>query len=592
MIPLFREVFTMLSFSTLVRRAAALTTAATMVALAACSSDKAGSLPAAVLPANPAIPAQYRGAAFVFNVSATKKTVSVTAPTATIRNPIAAASLNLNAGPNYSLLGADVIDLSTSNFQASAVGAVLPGKVRITFDVTINNRLSGIRLITPTFPTPPAGVTGVQAFPFEISVTTTAGSVGQGSTTNEIVVTSPRFGAVVPSTNWDGNSHNFFNDAGCPSTATDCFRYESFGQIEPSSSSSTQQVGFDIEPTVGDFRVKVLLAADLENGTPPAPGSVSGTVTTPAGVSLAGATVNVSGGFSGTVGAGGAYTVASVTTGTKTVSVTNLPSYCVAPASQSVTVSSAAASTANFTVACTIPTGSIAGTVTSSLGGGIANVSITATPTGGSATAAVTTAATTGAFSITTPALVSGGVLTLTNVPSNCTNPGPTAYTGLTTTGLSGISIVLTCTPPPPEYPVSLTWGAITTGGPTGRQVELTVSWAAQTQQVVGLAGAIGVGANLAYASRTFTSSFDFGAANFTGSGTAGSSLSFAYGAVSPAFETGTFDVIKFKFNIAAGFSGSITPTLTLSEATRQGATPTNILSSTPVSTLPTLVIP
>jgi hypothetical protein len=592
MIPLFREVFTMFSFSTLARRAAALTTAATMVALAACSSDKAGSLPAAVLPANPAIPAQYRGAAFIFNVSATKKTVSITAPTATIRNPIAAASLNLNAGPNYSLLGADVIDLSTSNFQASAVGAFIPGKVRITFDLTVNNRLGGIELITPTFPTPPAGVTGVQAFPFEISVTTTAGGVGQGTTTNEIVVTSPRFGVVVPSTNWDGNPHNFFNDAGCPTTATDCFRYESFGVIQPASSSTTQQVGFDIDPTVGDFRVKVLLAADLENGVAPAPGSVTGTVTTPAGVSLAGATVNVSGGLSATVGAGGAYTVASVSTGTKTVTVTNLPSYCVAPASQSTTVNTGAASTVNFTVACTIPTGSIAGTVTSSLGGGIANVSITATPTGGSATAAVTTAATTGAFSVTAPSLVADGVLTLSNVPSNCTAPAPRAYTGLTTAGLTGISIVLTCTPPPPEYPVSLSWGAITATGPTGRQVELTVSWASGSNQVVGLAGAIGVGSGLISPARNFTSTFDFGAFNFTGSGTAGSSLSFAYGAVSPAFETGTFDVIKFKFNIASGFSGSVTPTLTLTEATRQGATPTDILSMTPVGTRATLVIP
>jgi GT2 family glycosyltransferase len=53
----------------------------------------------------------------------------------------------------------------------------------------------------------------------------------------------------------------------------------------------------------------------------------------------------------------------------------------------------------------------------------------------------------------------------------------------------------------------------------------------------------------------------------------------------------GTFDVIKFRFNIATGFSGSVTPTLTLTEATRL-ALPTNILSSTPVGTRPTLVIP
>ena len=40
-------------------------------------------------------------------------------------------------------------------------------KVRIQFDVTITNQLTGVQLITPTFPTPPAGVTGVLLFPFE-----------------------------------------------------------------------------------------------------------------------------------------------------------------------------------------------------------------------------------------------------------------------------------------------------------------------------------------------------------------------------------------------------------------------------------------
>ena len=330
-----------------------------MVSLAACL-DTALTPPEAVLSSDPAIPAQYRGAAFVFNVSASKKTVSVTAPTATIKSPISAASLNLgfNAGPNYSLLGGESIDVSPSNYQASAVGAFVPGKIRITFDVSIYNKLQGVRLITPTFPAPPAGATGVQAFPFEISVTTTAGG-SQGPTINDVVLTSLRSGDVVPSTNWDGDPHNFFDFSGasCTTMVTTCVRYESFGPIDPASTSSTQQVGFDINPTVAEFRVKVLLSADVQEVGVAGPVGVIGTVTTPAGVSLAGATVNVSGGFSGTVGANGAYTVANVGTGTKTVSVTNLPSYCVAPATQSVTVNSGASTTANFSVACTIPPG-------------------------------------------------------------------------------------------------------------------------------------------------------------------------------------------------------------------------------------------
>ena len=333
-----------------------------MVLLSACA-DTALTPPAAVLPTDPAIPAQYRGAAFIFDVNATKKTVGVTAPTTTIRSPISAASLNLgvNSGRSYSVLGGDVIGLSVSNFQASAVGAFTPGKLRITFDLGINNRLAGIRLVTPTFPAPPVGVTGVQAFPFQMSVTSTSGSVEKGTANNETVIT-PSLGLVVPSTDWDGDPHNFFNDTGCPVTATDCFRYESFGVVGPLGSSMAQRIGFDVDPTIAIFRVRVLLVADLENnvGGPP-PGGVSGTVTTPAGVSLAGAIVNVSGGFSGTVAAGGAYTVASVPTGSRTVSVTNLPSFCVTPVSQSVTVSAGAAATANFIVACTVPTAPLPG---------------------------------------------------------------------------------------------------------------------------------------------------------------------------------------------------------------------------------------
>jgi hypothetical protein len=378
MTPMFGDIRTMFRFSAWVRPAAALTTTAAMIALAACA-DTALTPPAAVLPTDPAIPAQYRAAAFIFDVSATKKTVSITAPSATNISPIAAASLNLgvSTGWSYSVLGGDVIGLSTSNYQASAVGAFIPGKLRITFDVSINNRLAGIRLVTPTFPTPPAGVTGVQAFPFQMSVTSTAGSVEKGTANNEAVIT-PSLGLVVPSSNWDGNPHNFFNDAGCPVTATDCFRYESFGEIGPLASSTMQQIGFDVDPTVAIFRVKVLVVADLENnvGGPP-PGGVSGTVTTPAGVSLAGAIVNVSGGFSGTVGANGAYTVANVGTGSRTVFVTNLPSYCVAPASQNITALSGANVTANFIVSCTIPTAPFAGTVTSSLGGDLRQVRFT-----------------------------------------------------------------------------------------------------------------------------------------------------------------------------------------------------------------------
>src|SRR5215510_9811499 len=414
------------------------------IALSACSKESpVGASPD--LPDNPPIPAQYRGAAFIMDVSAGKRTVKVTGPTATIGNPssqYAVGKLGIDTSAHYSLLGSDVIELTTNNFVAGAPGAAVPGKVLITFDVTINNRLPGIQLITPTFPTPPAGVTGVQLFPFEISVTTTTGGVaGSG---NEVIVQSPRFGAVVASNDWGGNPHNFFSSVGCTATSNDCFRYESFGTIAPLGASTSQTVGFLVDPTVGDFRVKMIVAGDLQSTTTPNPGTISGNVTSPQLGPLNNVTVNVSGGFTGTTAATGAYSIGNVATGSRTVSLANLPAGCGAPSAQTVTVASGGTSTANFTVTCSVPTGTISGTISSSLGGGIGGVSVTVTPTGSGALPAATTSAA-GAYTVANvPTVPNGGNVTLGNLPAGCTNPGPTAYTGLTTAGLT-VNITVTC---------------------------------------------------------------------------------------------------------------------------------------------------
>ena len=412
-------------------------------------------------------------------------------------------------------------------------------------------------------------MTGVQAFPFEISVTTTAGGVT--SSGNEIVVASPRFGAVTPSDNWNGSFHNFFNDAACAVSDNDCFRYESFGAIQPLGASTTQQVGFLIDPTVGDFRVKVLLAADLENVTPGA-GRAVGSVTSPPLGPIGGATVSVSGGFTATTSAGGAYTITGITPGVRTVTVTNLPAGCVPPASRSYTWTTNEGVQLDFIVTCTLPTGSIAGAITgrTSFGfwGGLPGVGVSVIPAGGVATPVVTTAPATGAYTIANvPTLIANGVLTLTNVPSNCTNPGPRPYANFTAAGLFNQNIELTCTPPPDGYPVSLSYGPILNSGPTGRQVRITVRWDAGTIEVVGLQFQIGFnGTALTFASRRFESTFDFGAQSIEGAGTAAAVLSAAYGAVSPNVETGALSVVSFLFNITAGFSGSVTPTFSLVE--------------------------
>jgi hypothetical protein len=88
--------------------------------------------------------------------------------------------------------------------------------------------------------------------------------------------------------------------------------------------------------------------------------------------------------------------------------------------------------TVNVTVTCSALVGAVRGTVTSSLGGGLANVGVIVTPTGGAALGTVLTGAG-GAFIVGGVPLADGnGSVTLTNVPANCTAPAnPTSYSGL-----------------------------------------------------------------------------------------------------------------------------------------------------------------
>ena len=597
-----------MNMTRVVRRITPLATAATLFAFAACQTDSpVGTSPQ--LPNNPVVPPQYRGAAFIMDVSPLKKTIKITAPTTSIGAPAKllapAGSLDLaSTAPDLSLLGGDVIDLTATNYVAGAVGASVPGKVLVTFDLVINNKLAGIQLITPTFPTPPAGVTGLQLFPFEISVTTTAGGVATSG--NEVIVTSPRFGAVIPSNDWTGNPHNFFNDVGCSATSDDCFRYESFGTIAPLGASTTQSVGFLIDPTVGDFRVKMLVAADLSPTTTPTPGSISGSVTSPQLGALNNVSVSVSGGFSGTSDATGAYSVPGVATGSRTVSVSNLPSGCVAPASQTVTVASGASQTVNFSVTCSVPTGSIGGTITSSLGGGIAGAQVTVTPTGASALPAVATSAA-GVYAVASvPTVPATGAITLSNLPANCTNPGSTAYTGMTTAGLTK-NIVVTCTAAAVTYPFSATWGAITNTGPTGRQVTLTFAIdmgvapgrldidGSNADPLAGISFTAAYnGTILNYASRTLLSpggELDLGVVNQTSGGTTAAQANVAIGSTSGATLTGNNQIIRLTFNIAAGASGTITPVVVVTEALATTSL-TIVTSSVAVQTIPNLIVP
>jgi len=508
------------------------------------------------------------------------------------------------------LLGGDVIEIVTSNFQAGAVGAVEPGKVHVTFDMQIINKISGYELTTPTFPTPPSGVQGVQAFPFEISVTSTAGSVS--SSGNEVVVTSPRYGQVVPSSEWgqlplgDGNFHNFFNAGTCTATSSDCFRYEPFATIAQQGSSAPQRVGFMIDPTVGDFRAKIIIAADLRNVVIPARGKVGGTVTSNIGP-VNGATITVTGGATATSDATGAYLTDSIASGpNKTVSISNLPSGCVANQASfpAQTIPAAGTLTVNFAVTCQVPVGTVSGTITKSYNSAAATgVKVVVTPTSGAAMPEVTTGAN-GAYTVSNvPTFPTTGTITLTNIPSGCTNPGPISYSGHSTSGTTK-DIVLTCVEPPFEYPVTGTW-TVVNGGPTGRQAQIVLAIdmgsapgdltiaGSNADPLAGITFQLGYdGTKLAYASRSLLSpdEFDLGVAGNSGVGTATATTSIAIGSGSGLTKTGNFQLVRLTFNIASGVTGVVPVTTTVTEAL--ATTSLTVITSKVTLNIATLNIP
>jgi hypothetical protein len=453
---------------------------ASVAALAvACGGDRSTTGPR--LPGNPPPNPAIQSAAFIADVNLRTGRIKISVPTGSY-----APSTGLlpggtgrfgkpgtGGGPYGSIITGDVIELTASNYAASAVGQFTPNKIRVSFDINISNRLASVELITPTFPTPPAGVSGVLLFPYSAVATVTTGGVTVGGDGTEVIVEQPSYGAVDASLAWDGAPHNFFNDAGCAAGSNDCFRYEAFAQpLAAGATSEAHSVGFDIDPTVGSFRARLIVAADLRNAGAAPTGTVAGTVTpqnrTPN--TVAGILVAVSGGFSGSTAANGTYSIPNVNTGPRQVSLSNLPAGCTAPAPVSVTVTNGGTATANFSVVCDVPSGSINGTISSSQGGGLQGLSVTATPTGGSAVAPATTSGT-GAFSIPSVPVGPGtGNLALGNLPTNCTNPGAVPYSGLTQGGSITVNVTVSCTAPPAGYPYQLVWGSISAG-----QVTLSV---------------------------------------------------------------------------------------------------------------------
>ncbi|MEO8138233.1 MAG: carboxypeptidase-like regulatory domain-containing protein [Gemmatimonadota bacterium] len=444
----------------------------------ACSSDSTGAGP--IIPGQPTPNPQITKAAFLADVNLRTHTIKITAPKLDTTGSLRASSIQASPGSvDFSLVGGDVVTLTTSNFAASAIGAFQPGKVRVTFDVNMTNKLSGVQMVGPTvFPAPPPGTTGPLLFPYNIAVAVTSGGTATGGQGNDVIVTLPSYGLVAPSTDWNGAPFNFFNDVGCTGTANDCFRYEEFtGPIFPGSTTGANSVGFDLDPTVGQFTATLIVAADLQNSGPAPTGTVAGTVTSPQLGTLNGVVVTATAGVTnlpGTTAGAGAYSIASVPTGPASVAITSgLPAGCTNPGSQATTVTNGGTATVNFTVICPVPSGTVGGTIsfTGFTPSGITGISVVVTPTGGSAQAAVNPSGA-GVYSRSgVPVGTGAGAVALGNLPSGCTNPGTGSYSGLTNGGAATVNFSVACVAPPAGYNYNVAFGA-----PAGGVARLTIN--------------------------------------------------------------------------------------------------------------------
>jgi hypothetical protein len=477
---------------------------AASVGLGACAGDPTASTP----PENPAANTELGRASFIFDVNLAQGSVTVKDPTLKLQPSLGGIGAGgTGGGPAYSILSNDAIIVTATNFVASTVGQVVPNKVRVTFDVAISNKLPNIDLITPSFPLAPAGQTGLLLLPYTTSIISTSGGGGTGGG-NTVIFERPSNGTVTPNIHWNGNSsndkplnilqnpgpggapHNFFNDASCSvggsdELPSDCYRYETFG-IVGASLTATRRVGFDVDAGVGEFRIRMIAAADLNPRGTGTTGTVTGTVSSPARGPLAGVTVSLSGALVNpaltTVTDGsGAFTISSAPLGTHDLQLSALPSGCSAgfgwPA---VTVVGGQTATQNFSVECSALLGTVSGTVTRTGPGtqDLSGVSFTIDPDAAGSPTVGGTISTglsySGLVEIGVGAGSGAGTVTLGNLPALCTAPAPGSYSGLLAGGSQAVNFTIDCQTPPAatRYQYSSTWGT-----PSGGFVNLLIAF-------------------------------------------------------------------------------------------------------------------
>ncbi|MBK8005418.1 MAG: hypothetical protein IPK12_16220 [Gemmatimonadetes bacterium] len=379
-------------------------------------------------------------AAFLFDVDLGRGRVLVAAPR--VESPAPG-----DGGIAFSLVGGDAVLLTTSNFSASAVGAFQPGKVRVSFDVVITSLLAGAALQAPSvFPLAPPGTTGPLLFPYDIAVATTSGGTSSGGG-SDVIVVLPGGGLVAPSPDWDGAPWNFFNDSTCLAD-NDCFRYEEFPPVLPGGTTAARRVGFDIDPTVGQFTARLILAADVTDLAPAPTGGIQGSITSPALGPLAGVTVTLPAtGASTLTDALGGFTFTGVPVGTVSVVLGGLPALCTAQSSYSVLVQAGGVTSLPLSLTCgSLPLfGNITGMLADGGGTPLPGVTLTFTPTGGVAAPPVVTGPG-GTYLVTGLPVGDGtGTVSLGGLPAACPDPGLLPYSGLVNGGSLQLNLVVGC---------------------------------------------------------------------------------------------------------------------------------------------------
>jgi WD40 repeat protein len=244
--------------------------------------------------------------------------------------------------PSFALLGRNEIEAAVTEVSRSAVGEFTPNRVRVTLGLALTNKLLNSDLVPSTFPAPPAGVNQVVAFPF---ATNPSGLFGL---------------KVRASSDWDGSTHNFFNDAICIGLTPpgDCFRWEGFGsKLEAGATTATQLIGFDVDQSVTTFTVYIVVAADVSER--PTSGSIEGVVRTNIPLStitslpVEGVQVSLSpSGHSAITDAGGRYRINELPPGQHSVSLRGSPASCFGLGPRNVLVTTGQVTTADVTLTC------------------------------------------------------------------------------------------------------------------------------------------------------------------------------------------------------------------------------------------------